>query len=206
MKGKVCIRGKCLFREINVRPLPGMFSIPHLNSHLFLLQYCNVLAVCCHILQIHFWDSFVENGLVPCHCSICSNTGGSSILCGWGCRIGSNKVAFTSWGWGWIVRLVGTRMEWVEFVIWWGKSVEDKICKDYRGIDGVWVVWWCVGDGQFPVKGSVSFLVADWLLLIISAPDHARFWLSWSWIVGDNRVSQSILLISLVPTCLIDDS
>ena len=117
IKGKVCIRGKCLFRKINVCPLLSMFSIPHLNSHLLLLRCCNVLGVCHRILWIRFLDHFVENSQVPCHCSICSDTGGSSTWCGWGCRIGSNEVAFASWDWGWIVRLVEMRMEWVEFII-----------------------------------------------------------------------------------------
>ena len=77
--GKVCIKEKCLFREINVHLLPGMFSIPHVNSHLLLLQYCNVLGIRRHMFRIHFWDSFVENGLVLYHRIIYSNTGGSSI-------------------------------------------------------------------------------------------------------------------------------
>ena len=77
--GKVCIKEKCLFREINVCPLPGMFSIPHLNSHLLLLRYRNVLGVHRHMFQIYFWDNFGENGLVPYHCSIYSDTGGNSI-------------------------------------------------------------------------------------------------------------------------------
>ena len=189
--GKVCIKGKCLFWEINVHPLPGMFSIPHLNSHLLPLWYRNVLGVRRHMLRIHFWDSFVENGLVPYHRSIYSDTGGSFIWCEWDCRIGSNKAAFISWDWDWIVRLVRMRMEWVEFFIWWEESVEDKPCRGCRGIDRVWVAWWCVDGGRFPVEGSVFFLAANWLLLIIFVPDLFYFinffsfqklcW--WLWVV-----------------------
>ena len=206
MKGKVCIKGECLFREINVCSLPGVFNIPHLNSHLLPLRYCNVLGVRRHMFQIHFWNSFVENGLVPYHRSIYSNTGGSSIWFEWECRIGSNKAVFVSWDWDWIVRLVGMRMEWVEFFVWWEESVEDKSCRGCRGINGVQVVWWCVNGGQFPVKGSVFFLAVDWLLLVVSVPDHTRFWLNWSWLVGAGRASQSILLVILVPRCLINNS
>ena len=204
--GKVCIKGKCLFREINVRPLPGLFSIPHLNSHLLLLQYRNVLGIHRHMFRIHFWDSFVENGLVPYHCSIYSDTGGSFIWCEWDCHIESNEAAFVSWDWDWIIRLVGMRMEWVEFFVWWEELVEDKPCRGCRGIDGVRVAWWCVDGGRFPVEGSVFFLAADWLLLIISAPDRAIFWLNWLWLVGAGRVSRSILLVNLVPRCLINNS
>ena len=195
--GKVCIKGKCLFGEINVCPLPGVFSIPHLNFHLLPLWYRNVLSVRRHMFQIHFWDSFVENGLVPYHRSIYSGTGGSSIWCEWDCCIGSNKAVFVSWDWDWIVRLVGMRMEWVEFFVWWEESVKDRpcrdcTCRDCRGINGVQVVWWCVDGGRFPVEGSVFFLAADWLLLIISAPDHAIVWLNWLWLIGAGRASQSI--------------
>ena len=68
-----------LFREINTHILPGVFSIPHSDSHLLYLQYHNVHGVHHDRVQIRFWGNFVVNGWVPCHCNIDSDIEDSSI-------------------------------------------------------------------------------------------------------------------------------